>query len=153
MIVNQDDIPIGGIKAVGSFEPGGVRHESPLSKWFFEGYSAPGPVLKTSSVKFEPPGNIQKGTWFVHLEDEHGTRLAEDVAIATDPDKPEWFFIEFKQPGPRSTPTPTPLVTDTPTDTPDDNTPSASRTATPVTGGATPKPTATSPSGNWVWPH
>jgi hypothetical protein len=96
-IVNRQEIPIGGVKAVGTFEPDGSHHESPLSKWFFEGYSAPGPVLKTSSVKFEPPGGIRAGTWFIHLEDEWGTRLSEDVPITTDPDSPEWFFIKFRQ--------------------------------------------------------
>jgi hypothetical protein len=98
-IVNAQEIPIGGVKAVGSFDPGGARFETSLSKWFFEGYSAPGPVIKSSSVKFEPPGSIQPGAWTIHLEDEHGTRLSEDVSIATDPDNPEWFFVKFKQPG------------------------------------------------------
>jgi hypothetical protein len=110
-IVNHQEIPIGGVKAVGSFEPGGAHFESPLSKWLFEGYSAPGPVLKTSSVKFEPLGGIQAGTWFIHLEDEWGTRLSEDFSFTTNPDTPEWFFVKFKQPGPSSvsgvTPTPT----------------------------------------------
>jgi len=98
-IVNHQEIPIGGVKAVGSFEPGGARFESPLSKWLFEGYSAPGPVIKTSSVKFEPPGGIQEGTWFIHLEDEWGARLSEDVAVSTNPNSPEWFFVKFKQHG------------------------------------------------------
>ncbi len=127
MIVNADDIPIGGVKAVGNFDPGGAHHESPLSKWFFEGYSAPGPVLKTSSVKFEPPGSIQQGTWFIHLESEQGARLSEDVPFMTDPAKPEWFFIEFKQPGLRSTPAPTPKPS-TPTVTPKPVTPTATAT-------------------------
>jgi hypothetical protein len=110
-VVNAQEIPIGGVKAVGSFDPGGAQFETSLSKWFFEGYSAPGPVIKSSSVKFEPPGSIQPGAWSIHLEDEHGTRLSEDVSIATDPDNPEWFFVKFKQPGPPalavSAPTPT----------------------------------------------
>ncbi len=144
MIVNADDIPIGGVKAVGDFDPGGAHHESSLSKWFFEGYSAPGPVLKTSSVKFEPPGSIQMGTWFIHLESEQGARLSEDVSIVTDPAKPAWFFIAFKQPGPRSTPTPTPEYdwedTETPEAAPDTATPKPSTpTATPKPG----MPTAT----------
>jgi hypothetical protein len=111
-VVNAQEIPIGGVKAVGLFEPGGQRYESPLSKWFFEGYSAPGDVIKSSSVKFEPPGGIQAGTWFIHLEDEWGARLSEDVAISIDSDNPEWFFVKFRQPGPpaaavASAPTPT----------------------------------------------
>ena len=66
-IVNGQEIPIGGIKVVGRFKPGGDYHESPLSKWFLEGYSALGEVVKSGSVKFEPPGGILKGTWFIHL--------------------------------------------------------------------------------------
>jgi hypothetical protein len=96
-IVNYQEIPIGGIKAVGSFEPGGQRYESSLSKWFFDVATAPGAVVKTGSVKFEP-GSIVAGTWFIHLEDEWGTRLSEDVPISADPDNPEWFYIKFKQP-------------------------------------------------------
>ena len=102
-IVNGQEIPIGGIKAVGSFEPGGQRYESPLSKWFFDVASARGTLVKTGSVKFEPPGGIQAGVWFIHLEDEWGTRLSEDVPVSTDPASPQWFFIKFKQPGPAGT--------------------------------------------------
>jgi hypothetical protein len=108
-IVNAQGTPIGGMKAVGSFEPGGQRHESRLSNWFFEGQTAPGAVVKAGSVKFEPPGGILKGTWSIHLEDEWGTRLSEDVAITIDPDRPEWFFVEFKQPGSPVVSTPTPI--------------------------------------------
>jgi hypothetical protein len=109
-IVNGQEIPIGGVKAVGLFEPGGQRHESPLSQWLFDVATAPGAVAKTGSVKFEP-GGIQAGTWYIHLENEQGIRLSEDVGINTDPDNPEWFYIKFKQPGPSvavaSAPTPT----------------------------------------------
>jgi hypothetical protein len=109
-IVNNQEIPIGGMKAVGVFEPGGYRYETSLSQWFFEGYSVPGEVIKTGSVKFEPPGGIQKGAWFIHLENEGGQRFSGDVAIATDPDHREWFFIKFKDitslPAPTATPAP-----------------------------------------------
>jgi hypothetical protein len=97
-IVNAQEIPIGGVKAVGVFEPGGLRYESPLSKWFFDVATAPGAVAKTASVKFEP-GGIQAGTWYIHLENEGGVRLSEDVGINTDPDNPEWFYVKFKQRG------------------------------------------------------
>jgi len=110
-IVNAQEIPIGGVKAVGAFEPGGQRHESPLSPWFFDVATAPGVVVKKGSVKFEP-GGIQAGTWFIHLENEGGDRLSEDVAINTDPEVPKWFYIKFKQPGPAmavaSAPSPSP---------------------------------------------
>jgi hypothetical protein len=109
-IVNAQEIPIGGVKAVGVFEPGGQRYESQLSKWFFDVATAPGAVAKVGSVKFEP-GGIQAGTWHIHLENEGGGRLSEDVGIHTDPDNPQWFYIKFKQPGPAravaSAPTPT----------------------------------------------
>lgn len=112
-VVNNQEIPIGGMKAVGVFEPGGYRYETPLSKWFFEGYSVPGEVIKTGSVKFEPPGGIQKGTWFIHLENEGGLRFSEEVAIATDPDHREWFFIKFKDITSLPVPTATPVQADT----------------------------------------
>jgi hypothetical protein len=99
---------------VGVFEPGGQRHESPLSPWFFDVATAPGAVAKIGSVKFEP-GGIQPGTWFIHLENEGGDRLSEDVAIHTDPEDPQWFYIKFKQPGSAravaSAPTPTRAAT------------------------------------------
>jgi len=99
-IVNHQEIPMGGIKAVGTFEPGGLRHESPLSQWFFDASSAPGAVVKIGSVKFEPPGGIEAGTWFIHLENEQGVRLSEDVDLATDPNTPQWYYIKYKQPDP-----------------------------------------------------
>ncbi len=95
--MTEQEIPIGGVKVVGHFEPGGYYHESPLSKWFLEGYSAPGEVIKSGSVKFEPPGGILKGAWLLHLEDEWGTRLSPDVPIETDPDNKEWFFVKFRE--------------------------------------------------------
>ncbi|MCG3212140.1 MAG: hypothetical protein FOGNACKC_05787 [Anaerolineae bacterium] len=101
-VVNAQEIPIGGVKAVGVFEPGDIHYESPLSEWFFNGATAPGAVEKESSVKFEPPGGIQQGTWTLHLEDPNGTRLSSDWAFATDPQKPEWFYVKFKQPPPTS---------------------------------------------------
>jgi hypothetical protein len=121
-IVNAQEIPIGGVKAVGVFEPGGQRYESPLSPWFFDVATAPGAVAKVGSVKFEP-GGIQAGTWHIHLENEGGDRLSEDVGINTDPDNPQWFYIKFKQPGPAravaSAPTPTRSArTPTPSSTP-----------------------------------
>ncbi len=118
-IVNAQEIPIGGVKAVGVFEPGGQRHESPLSKWFFDVATAPGVVAKKGSVKFEP-GGIQLGTWFIHLENEQGARLSEDVSINTDPSSPQWFYIKFKQGGSAvaSAPTPSGSSSTVPTPTP-----------------------------------
>jgi hypothetical protein len=132
-IVNAQEIPIGGVKAVGVFEPGGQRHESLLSQWFFDVATAPGAVARTGSVKFEP-GSIQPGTWFIHLENERGDRLSEDVAIHTDPDNPEWFYIKFKQPGPAL------AVANAPTPA----SPSTTVRTTPTTASS-----VVAPSGDW----
>jgi hypothetical protein len=123
-IVNSQEIPIGGVKAVGVFEPGGQRHESPLSQWFFDVATAPGAVAKAGSVKFEP-GGIQAGTWYIHLEDEGGARLSEDVGINTDPEVPQWFYIKFRQPGPAAV-----AVASAPT--PPSPSPSGATAATPA---------------------
>jgi hypothetical protein len=96
-VVNTQEIPIGGVKVVGRFESGGYEHESPLSPWQYEGYSAPGAVLKTGNVKFEPPGGFMDGVWTIHLEDEGGQRLSTDVEVWTSPAHPEWFFVKFKR--------------------------------------------------------
>lgn len=142
-IVNAQEIPIGGMKVVGTFEPGGYHYETPLSKWFLEGYSAPGEVLKTGSVKFEPPGGMLKGTWLIHLENEWGERFSEDLAIATDPDNREWFFVKFKDitAQPVNTATPTPPIRRTPIPSP---TPVKQNTSTPI-----PSPTPLTPAGGW----
>jgi hypothetical protein len=118
---------------VGSFEPGSLQHASPLSQWFFDARTAPGVVMKTASVKFEPPGNIQAGTWFIHLEDEHGTRLSQDVAINTDPASSKWFYVKFKQPGPPGVQIA--LATATRVVAGRSGTASASATATPAASG------------------
>ena len=96
-VVNWQEIPIGGIKAVGVFSDGKTTYETDYSEWQFAGYSAPGYVQKTGSLKFEPPGSIQDGFWLIHLEDNNGSRLSEDVRITTDTNKKEWFFIKFKR--------------------------------------------------------
>lgn len=135
-IVNDQEIPIGGLKAVGDFAPGGAHYESPLSNWFFDGQTAPGAVTKESSVKFEPPGAVESGTWFIHLEDEGGTRLSADTTVSTDPNNVEWFYIKFKQPGTgQANPaTATPLYAANPSATP---------LGTPIAGAATLTPTPT----------
>jgi hypothetical protein len=150
-IVNAQEIPIGGVKAVGVFEPSGQRHESPLSQWFFDARTAPSVVMKTASVKFEPPGGIQRGTWFIHLEDEWGTRLSEDVPINTDPASPKWFYIKFKQPSLVAAKTPAPAAAS------NSGSYSTSPTAIKPTAGPTPPwyptptPTATRPASTAGW--
>jgi hypothetical protein len=139
-IVNAQEIPIGGVKAVGVFEPGGQRYESQLSPWFFDVATAPGAVAKIGSVKFEP-GGIQPGTWTIHLENEQGDRLSEDLGINTDPEDPQWFYIKFKQPGPARAIASAPTATG----------PSTTAQSTPTTAQST--PTTASPavaaSGGW----
>lgn len=154
-IVSPNEIPIGGVKAVGNFEPGGLTHQSPLSKWFFDAATAPGQIQKIASVKFEPPGGIQAGTWQLHLEDEWGTRLSDTVPITTDPNQAEWFYVKFKQNGPPPIPTPvqtalgqpsssaTPSVTGQPTLVATGQpTPGATPGSTPING---------SPTNGWVF--
>lgn len=148
-IVSPDEIPIGGVKVVGHFEPGGLMHQSPLSQWFFDAASAPGQTKKIASVKFEPPGGIMTGIWQIHLEDEWGTRLSEAVPIATDPNQAEWFYVKFKQNGAPSPPTPirqaTLVVIGQPT-------PGATGQPTPNQNPtATPTPNNGSPAGGWAF--
>lgn len=97
-MVNKQEIPIGGLKLVGVFQPGGATHETELSKWHFEGYSVPSPgqVLKTGSVKFEPPGGFHDGKWIVHLQNEAGQRMSADFEFHTSADIPKWYFLKFK---------------------------------------------------------
>jgi len=114
-IVNAQEIPIGDVKTVGNFDPGNLHYESPLSNWFFDVATAPGAGAKTGSVKFEPPGGIQKGTWTIHLEDEGGTHVSDDLTIATDPDNLQWFYVKFQQAGPSAASTPPSVYASIPT--------------------------------------
>jgi hypothetical protein len=58
-IVDSNEITIGDMKIVGTRLDHKLTYESPLSKWHYEGYNAPGEVIKTGNVKFEPPGGIE----------------------------------------------------------------------------------------------
>lgn len=150
-IVSPDEIPIGGVKAVGHFEPGDLSHQSPLSKWFFDAASAPGQTKKIASVKFEPPGGILAGTWQIHLEDEWGTRLSEAVPITTDPNRAEWFYVKFKQNSPRTIPTSVTVVPKQPTIVAINRpTPGVTRQPLP-TYSPTPTPVKESPTTGWVF--
>jgi hypothetical protein len=96
-IVDPNEIPIGDMKVVGTRLDYNLTYESPLSTWFYEGYNAPGEVIKSGNVKFEPPGGIESANWVLHLEDANGQRMSEDVPFNTDQNDKQWYFIKFKR--------------------------------------------------------
>ncbi|NJN98301.1 MAG: hypothetical protein HC875_31540 [Anaerolineales bacterium] len=96
-IVDPNEIPIGDIKVVGTRLDHNLSYESPLSTWHFEGYNAPGEVVKSGNVKFEPPSGMETTNWILHLEDPGGRRLSEDVPFNTDANDKQWYFIKFKR--------------------------------------------------------
>jgi hypothetical protein len=96
-IVDPNEIPIGDMKIVGTRLDHNLTYESPLSTWHYEGYNAPGEVIKSGNVKFEPPGGIETTNWVLHLEDANGERLSEDVPFDTDQNNKQWYFIKFKR--------------------------------------------------------
>jgi hypothetical protein len=96
-IVDPNEIPIGDIKVVGTRLDHNLTYESPLSTWHFEGYNAPGEVIKSGNVKFEPPSGMETTNWVLHLEDPSGRRLSEDVPFNTDVNNKQWYFIKFKR--------------------------------------------------------
>ncbi len=95
-IVDPDEIPIGGMKIVGTRLDHNLTYESPLSTWFYEGYNAPGDVIKSGNVKFEPPGGIETTSWVIHLADTQGNRMSADVPFETDANAKQWYFVKFK---------------------------------------------------------
>jgi hypothetical protein len=96
-IVDPNEIPIGDMKIVGTRLDHNLTYESPLSTWHYEGYNAPGEVIKSGNVKFEPPGGIETTGWILHLEDAHGNRQSEDVPFKTDQNDKQWYFIKFRR--------------------------------------------------------
>jgi len=96
-IVDPNEIPIGDIKVVGARLDHNLTYESPLSTWHYEGYNAPGEVIKSGNVKFEPPSGMETTNWVLHLEDPNGRRLSEDVPFNTDANNKQWYFIKFKR--------------------------------------------------------
>jgi hypothetical protein len=96
-IVDLNEIPIGDMKVVGTRLDHNLTYDSPLSTWHFEGYNAPGEVIKSGNVKFEPPGGIETTNWVLHLEDNNGKRLSEDVPFDTNQNDKQWYFIKFKR--------------------------------------------------------
>lgn len=96
-VVDLNDIPIGGVKVVGTRLDHNLTYESPISTWHFEGYNAPGQVIKSGNMKFEPPGDIESTKWLLHLEDANGHRLSDDIPFHTDQNDKQWYFLKFKR--------------------------------------------------------
>jgi hypothetical protein len=96
-IVDANEIPIGDMKIVGTRMDHDLTYESPLSKWHYEGYSAPGQIRKTGNLKFEPPGGLETTTWRLHLVDTHGNRQSEDIPFDVDENDKQWYFIKLKR--------------------------------------------------------
>jgi hypothetical protein len=96
-IVDSQEIPIGGLKIIGTRLDHNLTYESPLSTWYFEGYNAPGQVIKSGNVKFEPPGGIETTNWVMHLADANGSRLSEDIPFDTNIAAKQWYFVKFRR--------------------------------------------------------
>jgi hypothetical protein len=96
-IVDPNEIPIGDMKIVGTRLDHNLTYESPLSTWHYEGYNAPGQVIKSGNVKFEPPGGIESASWVLHLEDANGNRQSEDIPFDTSQDSKQWYFVKLKR--------------------------------------------------------
>jgi hypothetical protein len=96
-IVDPNEIPIGDMKIVGTRLDHQLTYESPLSKWHYEGYNAPGEVIKSGNVKFEPPGSIETTPWALHLEDAYGNRQSVDIPFDVDANNKQWYFIKLRR--------------------------------------------------------
>ncbi len=96
-VVDPNDVPIGDMKVVGTRQDHNLTYESPLSKWFYEGYSAPGEVIKSGNMKFEPPGGIETTSWVLHLEDTHSNRQSADIPFDVDANNKQWYFIKLRR--------------------------------------------------------
>jgi hypothetical protein len=96
-IVDPGEIPIGGMKVVGTRLDHNLTYDSPVSTWRYEGYNAPGEHIKSGNVKFEPPGGIETTKWVVHLEDAHGNRQSDDIPFEVNEDDKQWYFIKLRR--------------------------------------------------------
>jgi hypothetical protein len=96
-VVDPNEVPIGDMKIVGTRQDYNLTYESPLTTWYYEGYNAPGEVIKSGNVKFEPPGGIETTTWVLHLADSQGNRQSEDIYFDTDQNNKQWYFIKLKR--------------------------------------------------------
>lgn len=96
-VVDANEIPIGDMKIIGTRLDHNLTYDSPLSTWHYEGYNAPGEVIKSGNVKFEPPGGIETTSWVLHLEDAHGVRQSDDIPFDTAENDKQWYFIKLKR--------------------------------------------------------
>ncbi|MCB9101470.1 MAG: hypothetical protein H6632_18170 [Anaerolineales bacterium] len=96
-IVDPNDIPIGDLKVIGTRLDHNLTYESPLSTWYYEGYNAPGEVIKSGNVKFEPPGGIETTAWVLYLADAQGRRLSADLPFDVNANDKQWYFIKFRR--------------------------------------------------------
>jgi hypothetical protein len=96
-IVDPKEIPIGDMKVVGTRLDHHLTYDSPLSTWHYEGYSAPGEVIKSGNIKFEPPGGIETTSWVLYLADAYGNRVSAEVPFDVDANDKQWYFIKFRR--------------------------------------------------------
>ena len=96
-VVDPNEIPIGDMKLVGTRLDHNLSYESPPTTWHYEGYNAPGEVIKSGNTKFEPPGGIETTSWVLHLEDARGNRQSEDIPFDVAADNKQWYFIKFRR--------------------------------------------------------
>ncbi|MCB0210364.1 MAG: hypothetical protein KDJ52_13590 [Anaerolineae bacterium] len=96
-IVDPNEIPIGDMKIIGTRLDHNLTYESPLSTWHYEGYSAPGEVIKSGNVKFEPPGGIETTSWVLYLADAQGHRMSADLPFDVNENDKQWYFIKFRR--------------------------------------------------------
>jgi hypothetical protein len=96
-VVDPKEIPIGDMKVVGTRLDENLTYESPLTKWHYDGSSAPGEVIKTGNTKFEPPQAMETTSWVLHLADAHGNRQSADVPFDVDENNKQWYFIKFRR--------------------------------------------------------
>jgi hypothetical protein len=96
-VVDKNEIPVGDLKVIGTRLDHNLTYESPLTKWHFEGYNAPGAVMKSGNTKFEPPAGLETTSWTLYLADAHGNRLSDDVPFDVSEDDRQWYFIKFNR--------------------------------------------------------
>jgi len=96
-VVDPNEIPIGGMKIVGTRLDHNLTYESLLTTWHYEGYNAPAHVMKSGNVKFEPPGGIENTSWRLYLADANGSRMSDDVQFDTDQNDKQWYFVKFRR--------------------------------------------------------
>ncbi len=96
-VVDQNDVPIGDYKVVGTRLDHNLTYESPLTTWFFEGYNAPGHVVKSGNTKFEPPAGLESTSWQIYLADASGNRVSDYVQFDVNENDKQWYFINFKR--------------------------------------------------------